>query len=217
MEAQKEKIFAIGDIHGCLAKLFALMEKLPIDRENDTLVFLGDYIDRGPDSRGVVEAVLQVRQTHRKTVCLRGNHEQMLLDFLMGGRNEDLFMANGGDSTLRNYGLNLSARGATACIPDHHMDFFYSLASLYETEAFIFVHAGLRPGVPLREQHPEDLIWIRREFTKSPHDFGRRVIFGHTPFGEPLVEANKIGLDTGAVYGGRLTCLELTEMTFYQV
>ncbi|MDY6852862.1 MAG: serine/threonine protein phosphatase, partial [Thermodesulfobacteriota bacterium] len=102
-------------------------------------------------------------------------------------------------------------------IPQSHYDFLESLAHYYETEDYIFVHAGLRDGILIEDQDPHDLLWIRDEFISSDYDHGKRVIFGHTPFREPLVQPNKIGIDTGAVFGGRLTCLELPGLKFYSV
>jgi serine/threonine protein phosphatase 1 len=212
------KIFAIGDIHGYILKLDRLMAKLNVDAEKDTLVFIGDYIDRGPDSRGVIDKILDIRNRIKNVVCLLGNHEQMFLNYYLEQRDEELFMHNGGISTLISYGFTREGR-KDLNVPDKHMEFFTTLRPYYETDDYIFVHAGLKPGIPIDRQNIEDLIWIRYEFINSPYDFGKVVIFGHTPlsFTEPLTDKNKIGLDTGAVYGGKLTCIELTEMKIYQV
>ncbi len=211
------KIFAIGDVHGCLVHLQRLLRKIPADPAEDTLVFIGDYIDRGPESRGVVDCVLGLVETYANVICLRGNHESMLLDFLKG-ENEELYMGNGGWATLRDYGILLSdsPRVRKGKIPAGHLSFFESLRPYYQTDSYWFVHAGLRPGIPFVEQSLEDLLWIRREFIDSEADFGKRVVFGHTHFSAPLVVENKIGIDTGAVYGGRLTCVELPVLKFYQ-
>jgi len=194
------------------------MARLHIDAEKDTLVFIGDYIDRGPDSRGVIDKILDIRKRIKNVVCLLGNHEQMFLNYYLEQRDEELFMHNGGISTLISYGFTREGRKDLK-VPDMHMDFFTTLRPYYETDDYIFVHAGLRPGIPINRQNIEDLIWIRYEFINSPYDFGKVVIFGHTPLSltEPLTDKNKIGLDTGAVYGGKLTCIELTEMKIYQV
>ncbi len=212
------KIFAIGDIHGYILKLDRLMAKLDIDAEKDTLVFIGDYIDRGPDSKGVIDKILDIRKRIKNVVCLLGNHEQMFLNYYLEQRNEDLFMHNGGISTLISYGFTREGR-KDLIVPDKHLEFLTTLRPYYETDGYIFVHAGLRPGIPIDRQNLDDLIWIRYEFINSPYDFGKVVIFGHTPlsFTEPLTDKNKIGLDTGAVYGGKLTCIELSEMKIYQV
>lgn len=212
------KIFAIGDIHGCISKLDTMMAQLNIDAENDTLVFIGDYIDRGSDPKGVVDSILDIRKRIKNVVCLLGNHEQMFLNYYLEHKDEDLFMHNGGMSTMISYGFTPSGREKFT-IPNDHMEFFVTLLLSYETDDYIFVHAGLRPGIPIQRQNFEDLLWIRYDFINSPYDFNKIVIFGHTPlsFTMPLIDKNKIGLDTGAVYGGKLTCIELTEMKLHQV
>ncbi len=212
-----EKIYAFGDIHGCLDKLERLMDEINPDLERDTLVFLGDYIDRGPDSKGVVDYFLGLRETAGKVICLRGNHEQMFLDYLRNQGNRDLYFLNGGMNTLRSYGLSEIDPIGEADLPERHLRFFKSLLPFHETEEYIFVHAGLRPGRPLEKQNREEMIWIRGDFIFGPCEFGKTVVFGHTPFHQPFVEDCKIGIDTGAVFGGRLTCLELPERKFHQV
>lgn len=209
-----EKFFAIGDIHGNLSHLELLMEKIKpaLDPHRDTLIFLGDYIDRGPDSKGVVDFILQLRTELPHVVCLKGNHEAMFLDWHLDGKDYDLYLYNGGGATIRSY----SQEGEFK-LPQRHLDFFISLRLYYETEHYIFVHAGLRGGIPLEEQDPHDLIWIRDEFMLSSYDFGKIVIFGHTPLQQVFVTPDKIGIDTGAVYGGVLTCLELPAQRFYNV
>ncbi len=211
------RIYAIGDIHGCATQMEALIARLDIDARHDRLIFIGDYIDRGPDPREVVDRILDLREKLDHVICLLGNHEQMFLNFYLEHRDLELFLGNGGSSTLLSYGFQRSRRDPSFQVPDRHLQFYQSLLPYYETADHIFVHAGLRPGVPLPEQDMDDLIWSRFEFILSPHDFGKRVIFGHTPFSVPLVEPNKIGIDTGAVYGGPLTCLELPGMIFHQV
>lgn len=212
------KIFAIGDIHGCLGKLRDLMDRIAIDPAADTIVFIGDYIDRGPDPKGVVDLVLDVKRRVSNTVCLLGNHEQMFLHYLEG-RDEELFLSNGGISTLLSYGLTASAaRGnEKEIMPGDHLRFFTSLSPHYETDDYIFVHAGLRPGIPLPRQDLDDMVWIRFEFINSSYDFAKTVVFGHTPLHEPYIDETKIGIDTGAVYGGKLTCVELPKRKLYQV
>jgi serine/threonine protein phosphatase 1 len=211
------KIFAIGDIHGCLEKLTELMNKIGIDRQNDTLVFIGDYIDRGKYSREVIDYVIRLQSGHKNIICLRGNHEQMFLRYL-DGIDEGLYLGNGGRATLDSYGIFLSddIEKRKDKISAQHRKFFQSLVPYYDTDKYIFVHAGLRPGLPLQEQALDDLLWIRYEFIESKNDFGKIVIFGHTPLPSPMIDKNKIGIDTGAVYGGPLTCVELPEMKLYQ-
>lgn len=207
-------IYAVGDIHGCLDQLEQLLDEVQPDLEKDLLLFVGDYIDRGPESRGVVDYILRLREKYprERIVCLKGNHEAMFLDFLQG-RERELFLFNGGASTLRDYwGDNWDLKGLH--LPPDHEQFYDELLPYYETPDYIFVHGGLKPAVPLAEQVEEDLLWIRGEFIASLEDFGRLVIFGHTPFKRPLVMPNKIGIDTGAVYGNFLTCLKLPQKEF---
>jgi len=212
------KIFAIGDIHGCLDKLQRLIQDIAADPVNDTLVFIGDYIDRASGGRDVVDYVLGLKKNYQKVICLCGNHESMLIRYLEG-LDENMYLQNGGMMTLNTYGIFRSdaPRERKAKIPADHLRFFESLLPYYETDQFIFVHAGLLPGIPLTGQTAHDLQWIRQEFIDSDYDFRKRIVFGHTHVSAPLVTANKIGIDTGAVYGGRLTCVELPTLKFYQV
>ena len=211
------RYFAIGDIHGCLDKLLKLLGLIDVDWENDTVVFMGDYIDRGPDSKQVVDYVLELRKKHEQVVCLKGNHEWMFLNYL-DHREEQIYLTNGGRDTLHSYGISPDAPDRGAKVPPEHLEFFGSLLPCYETETYVFVHAGVRPGIPMGLQDPFDLIWIRHEFFMSDHGLKKTVVFGHTPFREePFVGEKMIGIDTGAVYGGTLTCLELPACKFYHV
>jgi serine/threonine protein phosphatase 1 len=208
-------IYAIGDIHGHLDLLERLLDQIRPDLEEDRLVFMGDYIDRGPHPRGVVDYVLRLKDAAppEQVICLKGNHEAMLLNFLEG-RDRELFLLNGGMSTLRDYwGRDWDLQQNLVLPPDHEK-FYQELRLYYETPDYLFVHGGLRPGVPVAEQGEEDLLWIRGEFIAAMDDFGRKVIFGHTPFRQPLVLPNKIGIDTGAAYGNTLTCLKLPREEF---
>jgi len=208
-------IYAIGDLHGRLDALERLLEQIQPDLEKDQLVFMGDYIDRGPESKGVVDYVLRLKNLSppEHFICLKGNHEAMFLNFLQG-QDVDLFLFNGGLSTIRDYWGDDWEEGGQLVLPADHRRFFEELRLYYETPDYIFVHGGLKPGVPLEEQVEEDLLWVRGEFIASMDDFGKKVIFGHTPFRQPLVMPNKIGIDTGVVYGNLLTCLKLPEETF---
>jgi serine/threonine protein phosphatase 1 len=209
-----KKIYAIGDIHGCYDRLKALMEKIPIDCSRDALVFIGDYIDRGPHSVEVVDYLIQLKNRFPEVIFLKGNHEDML-DKYINGADRFTYLLNGGQQTLDSY-LTKPVPSESFPIPPDHMEFFKSLRLFYETEEFIFVHAGLRPRVPLESQNTEDLLWIRDKFVSSKYDFGKRVIFGHTPLKKPLVEPNKIGIDTGAVYGNALSCVQLPDLVFFK-
>jgi serine/threonine protein phosphatase 1 len=210
MIARAGRIFAVGDIHGCVDKLRTLLGMIKLDWDRDLMVFLGDYVDRGPDSRGVIELLLDLKKRHAdRLIFLKGNHEWMFMQFLKG-EDHDFFLQNGGIETLESYSLE---KGKTD-MPQSHLDFLDNLDLYFETQDYIFVHAGLRSNIPISEQSQEDLLWIRSPFLKSSYDWSKRVIFGHTPFSVPLIEANKVGIDTGAVYGGRLTCLILPDFEF---
>lgn len=203
-------LYAIGDVHGQLHMLEALVERVPF-REEDEIVFLGDLIDRGQDSRGVVEFLLAFGREYPKTVFLRGNHEDMLLDHLAGGGRyaPGVYLMNGGRETLEGYGR--SPEGGLR-LPPAHREFFGALRWMHESRGFIFVHAGLRPGVPLDRQDPMDMVWIREEFLRARHDFGKPVVFGHTPDWEIKNELPLfLGIDTRAVAGGCLTCARLAD------
>ena len=209
------KIFAIGDIHGCYDQMIALLKKIPIDFKKDTLVFMGDYIDRGPQSVEVVDYLIKLKKRIPGIIFLKGNHEDMLEKYL-NGTDRFTYLLNGGQQTLDSY-LSRSTATGTNPIPPDHMEFYKSLRLTYETDDYIFVHAGLRPKISLESQDKEDMLWIRDKFLYSRYDFGKPVIFGHTPLGEPLVETNKIGIDTGAVYGNALTCVQLPDRVFFTV
>ncbi len=211
----EKRVFIVGDIHGCLGMLERLVEKLSWHPERDRLIFLGDYIDRGKDSKGVVDYLVEIQRSSPNVEFVTGNHEVMLLDYL-AGRNRDLYFANAGQTTLRSY-MEARPMGEGVLIPPEHMAFYHSLKPYIEIEDYYVVHAGFRPGVGLEEQTLEDMVWIREPFIYSDYDFGKKVIFGHTPFKRPFVMENKLGLDTGAVYGNRLTCLELPEVVFHSV
>ena len=207
------KIFVVGDIHGCFDQLYALIDKLPIDHARDQVIFIGDYVDRGPSSVKVVDYLVNFKELFPDTIFLKGNHEDMLQNYL-DGSDRFTYLLNGGQQTLDEY-LNRFGNPQAFPIPPEHLEFFNSLHLYYQTEDYIFVHAGLREKVALESQKTMDLLWIRDEFIHSDFDFGKRVIFGHTPFKEPLVQWNKIGIDTGAVYGNRLTCVQLPETEFF--
>ena len=214
-EVDMDKIFAVGDIHGCLDKLISLMAIIDIDLKKDLLVFIGDYIDRGPDSKEVVDYLIDLGQREDRVVFLKGNHELMLENYLSGA-DRLTFLYNGGEATLNSYMKNAGQVEANP-IPAQHLEFFDNLRLYYETEGYIFVHAGLKANIALDEQDERDMLWIRDEFIYTDFDFGKRVIFGHTPFREPLILDNKIGIDTGAVYGNKLTCVELPAVRFFSV
>ncbi|ABA87672.1 metallophosphoesterase, putative [Syntrophotalea carbinolica DSM 2380] len=207
--SRRGRLLAIGDIHGCHRALRSLLARLSPNR-GDRMVFLGDYIDRGPDPRGVIDTLLAVRRRVMRCTFLMGNHERMLLDVLEG-RNLPLYLANGGLVTLLAYMTEGQLR-----LPASHRRFFNGLQRFHATGSHIFVHAGLRPDCPLSQQTEEDLLWIRDAFLASDADWGKTVVFGHTPMRKPLLQPRRIGLDTGAVYGGVLTACDLHTRRLWQ-
>ncbi len=227
------RIYAIGDIHGRLDLLTAMSRMIDADaaRHPDRRpieILIGDLIDRGPDSAGVVDFVIARRQ-HRDLTALRGNHEQYVRDALVSDRSIARWMSFGGQAALNSYGIESKENGelrpsATLAedfrraIPDLHRSFFLSLQDYVRHGDYLFVHAGLRPGIPLERQSPEDLVMIRNEFLDDSTDHGLVVVHGHTPVAEPQVRINRIGIDTRAYESGRLTCLVIdgADITFMQ-
>lgn len=213
------KIFAIGDIHGKFYKLRGLIKKLPLN-ENSLLVFLGDYTDRGKHSFEVIEYLIKLN-TQYKCIFLKGNHEGMFMDYL-SGINEDFFVNNGGYNTIQSYEKNeydihQHTYYIERCIPKNHIKFYQNLKNYYQTDNYIFVHAGLEENVPLKQQPIDTLLWERYDFINSDFDWDKKVIFGHTPNREILKMDNKICIDTGAYYDdGVLTCVILPEECFVQ-
>lgn len=220
-------LYAVGDIHGRGDLLRRLLEAIEADAAasgadaRPTLVFLGDYVDRGAASRDVVDTLLTGLPQGFDAYFLKGNHEAMLLGFLSGATHLDHWRINGGEATMESYGVDigqlerLSAgpetwRGAfAAALPPAHLAFFESLQLSLSLGDYLFVHAGIRPGVPLAAQGEADLIWIRAPFLDHAGSFGRIVVHGHTPSDEPVTRPNRIGIDTGACFTGRLTALRL--------
>lgn len=212
------KIFAVGDIHGCLQKLESLLARLPYDRERDLFIFLGDYIDRGPASREVIDLLCDLRRGGGHLVTLMGNHEYLLLEYQESCDPAliPLLRKLQIETTLASYGLkDLSRLHRLAGLPEEHRQFLTGLRTSYETDTHIFVHAGLYPGLPLAEQEPSALMEIRDVFLNSTHDFGKVVVFGHNTFQTPFLSRTRIGIDTGAVDGNMLTALELPAMVFH--
>ncbi|MDQ0509372.1 metallophosphoesterase family protein [Ancylobacter amanitiformis] len=216
------RVYAVGDIHGRYDLMCALLDKIEHDRRDavsSQIVFLGDYIDRGPDSRRVIEALI-TGADRDGWICLKGNHEAMWLGALDRSQPWDGWLANGGVETLFSYGI--SARGFSmagredglreavlASVPGEHIAFIRQRPTSHAVGGYFFCHAGIRPGVPLSQQAPDDLMWIRDLFVDSRLDHGGRIVHGHTPAIEPEVLANRINVDTGAYLTGRLTCVAL--------
>lgn len=218
-------VYAIGDIHGRLDKLLPLEGMIETDAaaraaRRRVLVYLGDYIDRGPASQGVIEHLSLQRLTGFEVVHLAGNHERMMLDFLEDAENAGPWFANGGLPTMESYGLPVGDRkaltqpdilrlqdGLRMLLPSRHRTFLRNLRFQHREGDFLFVHAGIRPGVPIDEQKEEDLLWIRQPFLGSNTDHGCVVVHGHTVTEEPEFRPNRIGIDTGAYASGVLTAL----------
>ena len=197
-------IYAVGDIHGSYYKLTRLLKHCNghCGPRKARFVFVGDYIDRGQHSREVVELLIELQKAKPgQTCCLRGNHEEMLVSALEDG-DKALWLYNGGDMTLRSYGVT-----SADAIPGEHLAWFNSLPLFESDDKRFFVHAGIFPGVPLSEQRKDDMLWIREPFLSDPEDHGLFIVHGHTPLrnGEPEYLPNRLNLDTGAVFGGPLT------------
>lgn len=214
-------VYAVGDIHGYAAALETLLRRIEEDArrsapdEAPLLVFLGDYIDRGPDSRRVIDAVLAAEACRTfEVVALKGNHEDALIRFLADPAFADAWIDNWGEATLRAYGVDPWGGEEVrtrfhAALPDAHRRFLSRLVVSHTVGDYHFVHAGVRPGVALDAQDERDLLWIRHEFLMSGEPFGKVVVHGHTPAYEPEIRPNRIGVDTGCYFTGVLTAVRL--------
>jgi serine/threonine protein phosphatase 1 len=215
------RVYAIGDIHGrfdLLQNIVAAIRQ-DIDRkppERSVEIFLGDYVDRGPCSKEVLDWLTSVRPLADERICLTGNHEAMLLDALDDPNALPNWLYNGGGATLASYGVDADARSWTAVwralndvVPNGHREFLKNLRRTEQFGGYRFVHAGFRPGRAIEHQDEADLIWIREPFLHSRADFGCIVVHGHTPVEFPDVRSNRINIDTGAFFTGCLTCLIL--------
>jgi serine/threonine protein phosphatase 1 len=214
-----ERVYAIGDVHGCLDRLVALHEAIVEDigarpAERTTLVHLGDYVDRGSDSAQVIDWLINGPPVPAdKIVNLMGNHELMMLSAVAGLDREasGLWLANGGADSLLSWGIsrNVPPGEWATRIPRQHLIFLRDLAISHRIGPYLFVHAGVLPGVPLEQQNRQDMLWIREPFLSSRDNHGAVIVHGHTPKREPVVQPNRIAIDTGAVLGGDLTCVVL--------
>jgi len=216
-------VVAVGDIHGRLDLLEELWRRIDeVSRSSSarqrTLIFVGDYVDRGMQSAEVVDRLL-AGFTGFEAIFLKGNHDETLLQFLTDPKIGEAWRAFGGLETLKSYGV-VHAPGKdwsqtrsefAAVLPQRHLEFFKNLKLHAIVGDYLFVHAGLKPRVPLEDQRETDLLWIRDEFLESSVTFGRIVVHGHTPSDAPVTRPNRIGIDTGAYMTGRLTALVLEE------
>lgn len=219
-------VYAVGDIHGCLNLLLQLEAKIFADSgdRQGVIVFLGDYIDRGPDSRGVIEHLASWQHPHLVPVFIEGNHEQVLFDFLTEPLTLQSWAQFGGLETLASYGLKprLPVTEASAAelqqqflaaLPAHHRTFLAQLRTHFETPSLFFAHAGINPDLPLASQKTEDLLWIRDAFLNSSKRFPKRVVHGHTPRPGVEILPNRINVDTGAYVTGKLSAVAISGQT----
>lgn len=212
--ASGKRVYAIGDVHGRNDLLCALLGQIRRHathepRAQNILVLLGDYVDRGPQSKAVIETLIGLKWPGWKFIFLRGNHDQAVLDFLADADFYPSWRPYGAPETLRSYGVEppesdreneiAGARDAlTAGIPQAHIDFLQTLRLLHVEDDYLFVHAGIKPGIPIEEQVAADLLWIRDEFLNCPRDFPKKVVHGHTPTDYPVNARHHIGVDTAA-------------------
>jgi serine/threonine protein phosphatase 1 len=197
--------YTIGDIHGCLGKLTELVSRCNDDAAGRPmrLLFLGDYVDRGVDSQGAVQFLMEQQSAHPgRDVFLKGNHEDLLVAAADSDFFEERWLSNGGSETLESYGVTSATK-----IPEDHVNWLGRLPLSFDDGLRLFVHAGVHPDRPLDRQDDDDLLWIRKPFLTSEKDYGRFIVHGHTPVkdGQPDLRTNRLNLDTGAVFGGPLT------------
>jgi serine/threonine protein phosphatase 1 len=221
------RIYAIGDIHGRLDLLTRLHALIVADAQAATadrrvLVYVGDYVDRGPESSGVIELLLERPLPGFEIVHLLGNHEDAMLRFPDDVSIGPTWLTYGGVETLQSYDIELSPGGwrderelrrlqgeVRRRVPRRHVEFMRGMKLAHLEGDYLFVHAGIRPGVPLERQERDDLLWIRSEFLESHRDHGKIIVHGHTITPLPELRPNRIGIDTGAFFSDRLTCLVL--------
>ena len=219
------RIYAIGDVHGRIDLLKRVSQAIASDiaarpAAQTTEIFLGDYIDRGPDSRAVLDWLVYSPPSAGRRICLKGNHEAVALQYLRDPSSIRQWQTIGGFDTLYSYGIQPPLYGSAdeiaashesfvAAVPPAHRQFLENLASSAEFGGYFFVHAGVHPQRSIADQREEDMLWIRDVFLRSSKDFGRVVVHGHTPREEPEILPNRINIDTGAYLTGRLSCLVL--------
>ncbi|HSU06330.1 MAG TPA: metallophosphoesterase family protein [Acetobacteraceae bacterium] len=213
------RVYAVGDVHGCLDRLIAIHSDIAADLAErpvaePLLIHMGDYVDRGTDSAGVVALLAGAdHPLSGRVVNLMGNHEDLLLSAVErhSAESAQLWLINGGANSLHSWGIPRTTPPAEWAdrVPPEHLSFVRGLALSHAAGGYVFVHAGVRPGSPLGQQSRHDLLWIREPFLSSATDFGAVIVHGHTPRLRPELRRNRIGIDTGAVMGGALTCAVL--------
>jgi serine/threonine protein phosphatase 1 len=215
---RERRIYAVGDIHGCARQLDALHALIRADLASRPigsalLIHIGDFVDRGPDSAGVIARLVNGSPVAgTEMINILGNHESTMLEALAGEKAAATdWLFGGGKAALESYGIDPASplEHWAECIPVRHRGFLRGLPLIYREGGYAFVHAGVRPGVPLPEQTRDDLLRSRQQFLSSEADFGAVIVHGHTPVKAPVVRHNRIAIDTGGVFGGKLTCLVL--------
>ena len=220
------RIYAVGDIHGRFDLLGEMHERImgEISRDQPAdwrIIYLGDYVDRGPQTNQVLEFLSRATEADSRIIALAGNHDTGMIDFLEAPGPDGIFARHGGDTTARSYGVRLKFKPSRVlldghaqlvrAIPEKHLAFLRGLPFSASFGDLFFCHAGIRPGVPLDEQTDDDLTWIRGEF----HDFlglhPKLIIHGHTPRPAPEIWPNRVNLDTGAVNTGVLSCMRFED------
>jgi serine/threonine protein phosphatase 1 len=217
-EEDKSKIFAVGDIHGCYEKLVSLIDRLPFDRHSDMLIFIGDYINRGPQSREVIDYLLKLEQQCENVLFLKGNHEHALLQYAQTKDQEYLWLLRSMDvePTLKSYSsADFKTLSDLSFLPTGHRDFINGLLPYYRTGEYLFIHAGVIPGEDPEGCSLDRLLTVRDPFLECEPEQGLTVVFGHTPFEMPFVAPGRIGIDTGAAHGNMLTAVMLPDLTFF--
>ncbi len=224
------QVFAVGDIHGCKELLNVIHNKIiEVSKNNEgekLLIYLGDYIDRGPDIKGTIQTLIDFQPENFTKVFLLGNHEQMLLDFMAGKRNSlYIWLGNGGLETLESYGSDVNSyidhsmelkdeelirKQFTRLLPSAHKNFFNQLILNYEWDDYFFVHAGINPDLPLDKQEKETMLWTREKIFFNPKmTCSKIIVHGHTPVEKIEKYPFRINLDTGSFYSGKLSCLKI--------
>ncbi|MDW6022615.1 metallophosphoesterase [Mesorhizobium sp. BAC0120] len=225
LDTEGMAIYAVGDVHGCLDQLLALEEAIVADGRSlpgrKLIIMLGDYVDRGPASAQVIDHLIAPPPAGFERICLTGNHDMLMLDYLEGRATLGEWLQMGAGPTLRSYGIDRerlaqiygSAKQVDdmirRAIPNTHAAFLRSLPILVDAKRFVFVHAGIRPELPLDQQSDDDLVFIRSEFYERAHLLKKYVVHGHTPVSEAKLEGRRINIDTGACFSGRLTAIRI--------